>query len=74
MQVAVGPGDVDALVDRGDVRRAGKGAHDTAGTEYGQPAQNAQARIHGLERQGFAIFDVDRHRKTAAVAQLQCQR
>lgn len=73
MQVAVGLGDVDALMNRGDVRRAGKWPDDAARAKNRQATENAQARIHGFQRQGFTVLDVDRHRKPAGVAELQGQ-
>ena len=67
MQIAVSPGDVDALVDRGDVRRAGERPDDAAGTQNRQATENAQSRIHGFQRQRFAALDVDRDLETAGI-------
>jgi len=67
MGIAIGVGHIDALVDGGDVGCAGEGPHDAAGTENRQPAKDAQARVHGLERQLLAALYVDRDFEAAAV-------
>ena len=67
VQVAVGLGDVDALVDRGDVRGTGKRPDDAAGAQNRQAAENAQAWVHGLEGQRFAVLDVDGHFKATVI-------
>ena len=69
VQVTVGPGDIDALMDRGNVRRAGKWPDDAAGAKNRQAAENPQARVHGFQRQFLAAFDVHRDLETAAVAE-----
>ncbi|MNP16678.1 hypothetical protein D3C76_1090850 [compost metagenome] len=71
VQVTVGFRHVDALVDRGDVGRAGKRPDDAAGAEDRQAAENAQARVHGFQRQGLAVLDVHRDLETAAVAEFR---
>ena len=70
MQVAIGFGHVDALVDRGDIGRAGERTDDAAGAQNRQSAENAQARIHGFQGQGFTVLNIDGDVKAAAVTQL----
>ncbi|MNJ49218.1 hypothetical protein D3C77_444370 [compost metagenome] len=73
MQVAVGLGDVDALVDRGDVSRAGERPDDAAGAQDRQTTEDTQARVHGFQRQVLAVLHVHRDFKAAAVAALTGQ-
>ncbi|MNG99411.1 hypothetical protein D3C79_585790 [compost metagenome] len=67
MQVAVGFRHVDTLVDRGDIGRAGERPNDAAGAKNRQATQNAQARVHGFQRQAFAVLHIYRDFKTAVV-------
>ena len=73
MQVTVGLGHVDTLVDRGDVGRAGKWPDDTAGAENRQTTKNTQARVHGFQCQAFTILDVHRHFEAAVIGALNRQ-
>ncbi len=70
VQVAVGFRHIDTLMDRGDIGRARKRPNDAAGTENRQAAQNAQARVHGFQRQAFAVLHIYRDFKTAVVRAL----
>ena len=71
---AVRPRDVDALVDRRDIGRARERPHDAGRAEDRQPADDAEARVHRLQRERFAAFDADRHVEAARMAMLgrQC--
>ncbi|MNK89669.1 hypothetical protein D3C87_1096850 [compost metagenome] len=76
MQITIGFRHIDALVDRGDVSRAGKWPDDAAGAEDRQTAKNAQPWIHGFQRQRFAALDVDRDVEAAGITGFggkQCQ-
>nr|GFD61032.1 hypothetical protein [Tanacetum cinerariifolium] len=68
--IAVGSGDVDALMNRRNVGRAGERSDDAAGAEDRQPAQDAQPRVHGFERKLPAVFHADRYFESAAVTEL----
>ncbi|VTQ42707.1 Uncharacterised protein [Pseudomonas aeruginosa] len=65
---AVGASDIDALMDRGDIGRAGERPDDAAGAEDRQPAEDAQARVHGLQRQLGAALHADGDLEAAGVA------
>ena len=73
VQVAVGLGHVDALMDRSNVRGARERAHDAAGAQNRQAAQNSQSRIHGFQCQRFAVADVDGYFKPPGVIAITCQ-
>lgn len=68
MTDAVGASDIDALMDRGDIGRAGERPDDAAGAEDRQPAEDAQARVHGLQRQLGAALHADGDLEAAGVA------
>ena len=73
MSVAIGVGHIETLVDGGDVRRTGERPHDTTGAENRQAAEDAQARVHGFQRQPCAIANVDGNFEPACVAHRFCQ-
>ena len=51
--------DIDAAMDRMDPGRAGKRDDDARGAEDGQAAEDAEARVHRLLRDGLAAGDCD---------------